>query len=252
MSQAIRPEGSVPVGPKPRGRGGCGSVLRWIRFDGQCCHLGSVDHDPGWMDVSIEFGVDTESGAGGGGAGQVDGGWLVAGRACSWRSGQRTAVRSSFISWCSGAGGRRWCPAWFRRHGPRAGFSRHGSGNRWRRPAGTGPWGRSGGRPGRTSGGWSPRRTRPRCARCPPAPTPHGPRRRRRHRVWPCPGRVGDVVHTAPHRVPGVPPGHPTIGEQADEFPFLHFYADHRVPGGQVIGAWVGMFRALVVDGDEL
>ena len=65
-------------------------------------------------------------------------------------------------------------------------------------------------------------------------------------------GRVGDVVHTDPHRVPGVPPGHRTIGEQADEFPFLHFYADHRVPGGQVIGAWVGMFRAVVVDGDEL
>ena len=53
----------------------------FVAVGGRCCHWGIADHDPGWMEVSIEFGVDTESGFGGG-ADQVDGD-LVAGRARS-------------------------------------------------------------------------------------------------------------------------------------------------------------------------
>ncbi len=58
--------------------------VEFVSADGQCCHWGIADHDAGWMDVFIEFGVDTESGADGG-ADQVEGGWLVAGRARSWQ-----------------------------------------------------------------------------------------------------------------------------------------------------------------------
>ena len=89
MSQAVRSEGSVPAGPKPNGWGGLVPFYGgFVSVDGQCCHWGIADHDPGWMDVSIEFGVDTESGADGG-TDQVDGGWLVPGPFSAARAASR-------------------------------------------------------------------------------------------------------------------------------------------------------------------